>query len=130
MSVPPELHAEFQHHKPASHCSPFLKKYVPLFLFFTTKKWKTGLTTAVHAQYDFKRCIGSLNGEERAAMPTRSKICKVIRDAVAILAALRVLAGELVFTVAAILWHVSGFSCVGDCSCSKSCPFSRGSRSL
>ena len=35
-------------------------------------------------------------------MPTRTKICKSIRDAVAVLAALRVLAGELVFTAAAI----------------------------
>ena len=35
-------------------------------------------------------------------MLTRNKICKIIRDAVAILAALRVLAGELVFTAAAI----------------------------
>lgn len=35
-------------------------------------------------------------------MPTRSKICKSVRDAVAILAALPVLAGELVFTAAAI----------------------------
>jgi hypothetical protein len=46
-------------------------------------------------------CTLFSNGEERAMLSSK-RICKFIRDLTTILAALRVLAGELVFTAAAI----------------------------
>jgi len=55
--------------------------------------------------FDAARCSPK-NGEERA-MPTRKQACKFIRDVIAILFECRILAGELVFTGAALygLYH-------------------------